>query len=66
MVDNKISERKHGAAAGGPMLIMLLALGILTPIFAANAGAFEHGASPVVALLMVLIIILVKVQPFGE
>jgi hypothetical protein len=55
MVDNKISERKHGAASGGPMLLMLLALGILPLIFAVNAGTFEHGASPVIALLLVLI-----------
>jgi regulator of protease activity HflC (stomatin/prohibitin superfamily) len=37
------------------MLLMLLALGILPLIFAVNAGTFEHGASPVIALLLVLI-----------
>lgn len=47
------------------MLIMLLVLGVVTPIFAANAGAFERGASPVLALLMVAIEVFVVVALAG-
>ncbi len=65
MVDNKISERKHEAAPGGPMLIMLLGLGVVAPIVIVNAGAFERGSSPGLALLMVLIEVLVVIGLAG-
>jgi regulator of protease activity HflC (stomatin/prohibitin superfamily) len=61
MVETKIAERKHPAAPGGLMLLFLLAAGAGIPLGAASTGAFEHNASPAVALAVVAVEIAIVV-----